>query len=161
MNKRQLNQFYAAHEHAAFTVLLFQYLFAPEEEPCAWRPMCFSSAKACFAGKPGVITALPSDRAKPPNHRVQFCCKPFPHLGLGGQSSKHNCKRSSAWLHGPQRIISARLSTQFFGSGYPHLGTLFLSISDDFVPEIHWQIKEKRGSEISIFLNFPCLCLFC
>lgn len=39
-------------------------------------------------------------------------CKCFPHLGLGSQSSKYNCKRSSAWLHGPQRIVWARLSTQ-------------------------------------------------
>lgn len=87
-------------------------------------------------------------------------CKPFPHLRLGGQTSKRNCKRSSARLHGPQRIISARLSTQLFRSGYPQMGTLFLSISDDFVSEAHWQIKEKRGSYISIFPDFPCLCLF-
>lgn len=55
------------------------------------------------------------------SHQTIMCnsaCKQFPHLGLLSQSSKYNCKHSSAQLRGPQRIGWARLSTQLLGFRY-------------------------------------------
>lgn len=43
-----------------------------------------------------------------------------------------------------QAFYSALGSCPKKGFGYPQWGTLFLSISDDFVTETHQQVKEKR-----------------